>query len=57
MKDEPTLDAAGPVTVIALLTVILVIAFGITIEANSDWGATEARPLPAVASAPPADAR
>ncbi|NNL67519.1 MAG: hypothetical protein HKP30_14815 [Myxococcales bacterium] len=56
MKDEPTLDAAGPITVIVLLTVILVIAFGITLEANLGWGDSEPASLPAVASVPPADA-
>jgi hypothetical protein len=48
MKDESTLDAAGPLTIIGLLTVVLVIATWIMLDAQGSWGSTGAAAPPAV---------
>lgn len=47
MKDESTLDAAGPLTIIGLLTVVLVIATWIMIDAQGSWGSAGVAAKPA----------
>ena len=38
MKDEPTLDSAGPMTIIAFVAIVTGIALGLTLDANTNWG-------------------
>ncbi len=54
MKEESTLDSAGPLTVIGLLAVVMIVATALMIQGQGGWGETET--LPPVAAAPPADA-
>jgi hypothetical protein len=54
MKDESTLDAAGPLTIIGLVAVVLVIATWIMVDAQGSWGSVGAAAPPAVeTTAPP----
>lgn len=52
MKDDPTLDSAGPITIIAFVAIVVGIALGITLDANQHWGEPTESDLPAVATAP-----
>jgi len=51
MKDESALDAAGPLTIIGLVTVVLVIATWIMLDAQGSWGSTSTAAAPAVETA------
>jgi len=51
MKDEGSLDSAGPFTIVAFLVVLLVVLSGVMLHAHGHWG-QEARPT--VAQAPAA---
>jgi hypothetical protein len=47
MKDESTLDAAGPLTIIGLVTVVLAIATWIMLDAQGSWGSASVAAPPA----------
>lgn len=52
MKDEPTLDSAGPVTIIAFLAIVTGIALGIALDAHQHWGDESGPEASTVAAAP-----
>ena len=65
MKDESSLDSAGPLTIAALVAVVVAIASWIMVDGNGSWGhpspqtlaaAPEVPALPSVAASPPGDA-
>lgn len=52
MKDESSLDAVGPLAIIAFLVVVLVVSTWIMLSYQGDWGSGKTAPPAAEASEP-----